>query len=251
MVAGAIALGFLSVGALFRYTDLGIVPFVAVAVIGVVVMLVAKAMPKKSAKGAETAAKWRAFKRYLDDIEQYEQVGEATEIFNRYLPYAIAFGIERGFVTKFAAVGADAPEWFGGGMATGAPGWDGGYGRRGRGPVVITNWGGGGFGGGSFGGSGGGRRAASGGGGGFDMPGMPDLQRTSDKGPRLAPGLSGGLFDLLTRLGSAFGSFSGGGGRSEASAAVGRAAAAVEGAAVAAAAASDEPVRIHIATIRR
>ena len=45
-IAGAVVVGFFTVGTLYRYTDLGMLPFIAIAVIGVVILLVAKAMPK-------------------------------------------------------------------------------------------------------------------------------------------------------------------------------------------------------------
>ena len=66
-------------------------------------------MPRKTRAGAEAAAKWRAFRRYLDDIEKYEGVEEAKAIFERYLPYATAFGLDRTWVAKFASVQAPTP----------------------------------------------------------------------------------------------------------------------------------------------
>ena len=41
-------------------------------------------------KGAEAAAKWRAFKRYLEDIENRSNLAESQGIFEKYLPYATA-----------------------------------------------------------------------------------------------------------------------------------------------------------------
>ena len=45
--------------------------------------------------GADAVARWRAFKRYLENIEKYTKVDDATAIFDRYLPYAVAFGIDK------------------------------------------------------------------------------------------------------------------------------------------------------------
>lgn len=70
-------------------------------------------MPRKTREGAEAAAKWRAFRRYLESIETYERVAEAKDIFDRYLSYAVAFGLEQSWVTKFASVDADLPKWYG------------------------------------------------------------------------------------------------------------------------------------------
>jgi uncharacterized membrane protein YgcG len=66
----------------------------------------------KTRHGAQSAAKWAAFKRYLIHIERYTQVKAAQEQFEKYLPYAIAFGIEQGWVKKFAAVDTPAPTWY-------------------------------------------------------------------------------------------------------------------------------------------
>jgi uncharacterized membrane protein YgcG len=69
-------------------------------------------MPRKSAQGAEEAAKWLAFKRYMEDIEKYTKVAEVQEIFDKYLPYAIAFGLEDSWIQKFARVNTPPPPWY-------------------------------------------------------------------------------------------------------------------------------------------
>jgi hypothetical protein len=180
------------------------------AVVAVLVLLagalqwLSKYMPRKTEKGAEAAARWRAFKRYLEDIERYEELGDHTEIFDRYLPYATAFGLEQSWVRKFAEVDAPAPEWFGPMMGGGGfPSMPrGGYHpRRGPGPVIV--WGGPG---------GSGPRGDSGGSGGAGVD-IPDLQSASDAAGRKLSQSSDGLFDLLKTAGDVFSGFSGGGGR--------------------------------------
>jgi uncharacterized membrane protein len=88
-------------------------PFCALGVVGVMVISVAAAMPRKTRFGAEEAAKWRAFKFYMQNLEKYTQVQEATAQFDRYLPYAIAFGIDRSWIRKFKPVQAmPIPIWY-------------------------------------------------------------------------------------------------------------------------------------------
>src|SRR5690606_26082375 len=70
-------------------------------------------MPRKTDKGAEAAAMWRAFRRYLQDIEKHRDLGAAGEIFDRYLSYAIAFEIDKGWIRKFSEAGARKPAWLG------------------------------------------------------------------------------------------------------------------------------------------
>jgi len=81
------------------------VPFLALIVVG-------GFMPRKTEKGATEAAQWNAFKRYLQDIERYDNLAEKVEIFERYFPYAIAFGLQKEYIRKFAAVEAPAPRWY-------------------------------------------------------------------------------------------------------------------------------------------
>jgi len=90
-----------------------ICPFVSIGIAAIAVIIVGQAMPAKTRKGAEEAAKWKAFKRYLQDIDRYTRMEEASEQFDRYLPYAVAFGIERSWINKFAAVPTTPiPLWY-------------------------------------------------------------------------------------------------------------------------------------------
>jgi hypothetical protein len=79
---------------------------------GVALMVAGRFMPVKTVKGAEATAKWNAFKNYLAQIDKMSDMGNAAELFEKYLPYAIAFGMNQSFVNKFARL-ADTP----------APGW--------------------------------------------------------------------------------------------------------------------------------
>jgi uncharacterized protein (TIGR04222 family) len=88
-------------------------PFVALGVVGAIVIGVAAAMPRKTRFGAEEAAKWRAFKTYMQHLEKYANVEEASAQFERYLPYAIAFGIDRSWIRKFKPVqNMPIPIWY-------------------------------------------------------------------------------------------------------------------------------------------
>jgi hypothetical protein len=172
---------------------------VALGLLAMALNFVATAMPRKTPAGAEAAAKWRAFRKYLDDIEKYEKVAESRQIFDKYLAYAIAFGLESSWIAKFARVGAPAPSWYGpvvvGGPLDSFPGnWP--YGRRPRGTVVVGP-----------GGVGGGRSRRQGGGD-FDVP---DLQDVSDSAGRSLQRSSDSLLDMFNTAAKVFGGFSGGG----------------------------------------
>ncbi|HIQ04677.1 MAG TPA: DUF2207 domain-containing protein, partial [Anaerolineae bacterium] len=105
-------LAFCLIPVLSTYTNYAICPALGVGMTAFGLMILARWMPRKTQKGSEAAARWQAFKRYLQNIEKYENLEEAKEIFDKYLPYAIAFGIEKEYVRKFAAVQAPAPQWY-------------------------------------------------------------------------------------------------------------------------------------------
>jgi len=110
LTAGA---GFLALSALSETAQGIICPFVGVGLPAVALIIVGQAMPVKTRKGSEETAKWKAFKRYLKDIERYAELEEATDQFDRYLPYAIAFGLERTWINKFASVPTTpVPIWY-------------------------------------------------------------------------------------------------------------------------------------------
>jgi uncharacterized membrane protein YgcG len=96
-----------------EYTGLAICLPVAMIITAVIFIVVGRHMPKKTPQGAEEAAKWLAFKRYLENIEKYGNLEEAKEQFDKYLPYAIAFGIERGLIRQFSKIDTPAPTWYG------------------------------------------------------------------------------------------------------------------------------------------
>lgn len=69
------------------------------------------ALPKTTAKGAEALARWQAFKRFINDMNA-KAAERHRSAFDRLLPYAITFGLEQGFMNKFAAVDTPAPQWW-------------------------------------------------------------------------------------------------------------------------------------------
>lgn len=106
---------------------------IGLGVTAVAFFLIARNMPARTRQGAEMRMRAEAFKRYLQNIEKYTNVKESKELFEKFLPYAIAFGLERSWTNKFAAVDTPMPGWY-------VPVWprpyyDPYYGRRG--PVVA------------------------------------------------------------------------------------------------------------------
>jgi len=119
-VIGSVVAGvFLTV----RTDAFALLPTVAAVIIWILLLRMSNAMPQKTRHGAESAAKWRAFRTYLRQIDKYENLGEARTLFDRYLSYAVAFGLEKQWIASFAAVGATSPAWFDSGGFGDAGGW--------------------------------------------------------------------------------------------------------------------------------
>lgn len=139
--------------------------------------LASQFMPRKSAAGAEAAARWAAFRNYLANIDRYRDLQEAQDVFDRYLPYAVAFDLDEEWIRRFAAVGAEGPPWFEPAPVPGGGSWwpRGGT-RRGMGVPGPGLPGGDGPGG--------------------DL-GVPDLQRASAGLGRSLQGMSASLAAML------------------------------------------------------
>jgi uncharacterized membrane protein YgcG len=89
-----------------------LLPF-AIGWVGIVAIVAGNVMPAKTRKGAEEAAKWRAFYEYLQNLEKYSDVEEAAQHFDDYLPYAVAFGLDRTWVRRFSSVpNVPIPYWY-------------------------------------------------------------------------------------------------------------------------------------------
>lgn len=89
-----------------------LLPTIAAVIMWAVMLRVAKGMPKKTRHGAEAAAQWRAFRAYLEDIRKHENLETATELFDRYLAYAVAFRLEKQWVKDFQRAGTPVPRWY-------------------------------------------------------------------------------------------------------------------------------------------
>jgi len=63
--------------------------------------------------GAERAARWQAFAKWLKALHEINPA-EAKAHLEAYLPYAIAFGIEKAFIARWLAIAPDTPppSWY-------------------------------------------------------------------------------------------------------------------------------------------
>ncbi|MFH1833678.1 MAG: DUF2207 domain-containing protein, partial [bacterium] len=69
-------------------------------------------MPQRTKKGAQEQKKWEAFRNYLDDLTRFQDMEAAQESFEKYLAYAIAFGVEKQWVRRFEGLNVPPPVWY-------------------------------------------------------------------------------------------------------------------------------------------
>jgi len=67
-----------------------------------------------SREGAILRDDWLGFKLYLETAERYRMQNLTPEIFEKYLPYAIIFGVEKKWGKAFNSFNMKAPNWYSG-----------------------------------------------------------------------------------------------------------------------------------------
>jgi hypothetical protein len=121
------------------------IPAIGLAATGIVRLGFARSMPRKTDFGADQAQRWRAFARYLQQMQQYTNVQAAADKYQQYLPYAVALGVDRELTRQFESVPAAMPPYYvpygwypypvgtpmGSGTTMGGPGGIGGSGGGG------------------------------------------------------------------------------------------------------------------------
>jgi uncharacterized membrane protein len=109
----SVGVGFCVMAALGDRIEAVICPFVSMGITSIVLLAVSRVMPAKTRKGAGEAAKWNAFRTYLRGTERYADLESVTDQFDRYLPFAIAFGLERTWIGKFSRIeSTPMPPWY-------------------------------------------------------------------------------------------------------------------------------------------
>lgn len=117
MVAGGV-IAFTSVhAAVFLAPVLGVAPLavgIAVALTGLVVLAFGWHMPARTEAGARAAESVLGFEEFLSRVEadRFERVARTPATFERYLPWAMAFGVEDRWIRVFDDVLTAPPEWY-------------------------------------------------------------------------------------------------------------------------------------------
>lgn len=91
---------------------------IAIGVLGVVMIVIAKYMPAKTELGSKIFNKVLGFKMYMETAEKYRVQNLTPETFERFLPYAMIFGIEKQWAEKFKDIYKGTPDWYEGDIST-------------------------------------------------------------------------------------------------------------------------------------
>ena len=61
------------------------------------------------------------FSEFLERVEsdKYERIDMTPDLFERFLPYAMAFGVEKKWASAFDGISQSAPQWYRGGSVVG------------------------------------------------------------------------------------------------------------------------------------
>jgi len=91
------------------------VTFIVAAVLsGAIVMCFGYFMPARTVAGARTYEDTRGFEEFLHRVEsdRFARVVKTPEMFERFLPYAMAFGVEAKWAKAFEDIYREPPTWY-------------------------------------------------------------------------------------------------------------------------------------------
>ena len=94
------------------------VPFIVAGVLScIILMAFAAVMPARSESGARMLEKVKGFEEFLRRVEspQFAHVKLTPELFDRCLPFAMAFGVEQKWAKAFEGIYREPPNWYAGG----------------------------------------------------------------------------------------------------------------------------------------
>ena len=115
---GGVLLGFLLavLGAILM-TGLGMQPasaIVAGVVSGVIVLVFGWFMPSRTVRGTRELEKVLGFQEFLSRVEgeRLERMVKTPEMFEKFLPYAMALGVEDNWAKAFEGIYTTPPNWY-------------------------------------------------------------------------------------------------------------------------------------------
>jgi uncharacterized membrane protein YgcG len=107
--------------ALSVYTGTAPMPWMVAAILsGLVIIVIGRFMSARTIPGARAYAKVLGFEDFLGRVEKdrIERLEKTPELFEKYLPYAMALRVEKKWVQAFSGIALQPPQWYAGGYDT-------------------------------------------------------------------------------------------------------------------------------------
>lgn len=117
-LVGGVALGILLTIALAALADRwGMAPLTALAAglaSGVIVVGFGRIMPARTQNGTRALEGVLGFEEFLTrvEVDRFDRLIKTPELFEKFLPYAMALGVEKNWANAFAAIVMNAPAWY-------------------------------------------------------------------------------------------------------------------------------------------
>ncbi len=86
--------------------------FLALFFVGVVMHEITPFLPRRTKLGDEAYREWLKFRNYLGSTAPIKKAADAQGLYERYLPYAVAFGVEVEWTERFLQLPFHVPDWY-------------------------------------------------------------------------------------------------------------------------------------------
>lgn len=119
-VAGGVILGFLCIwGGVFLGKNLGMapLPFILAGILsGLIIIIFGQFMPARTLAGTRALEGVLGFEDFLDHVEsdRFNRMVKTPEMFEKFLPFAMALGVEKNWSKAFQNIFTQPPNWYSG-----------------------------------------------------------------------------------------------------------------------------------------
>ncbi|MFH1455216.1 MAG: DUF2207 domain-containing protein [bacterium] len=109
---------FLGLCLMFNFvSEYGLIPIISIIISWVIIFIFGMLMPARTEKGLKTKEYLLGLKEYLniaekDRINFHNAPEKKPEIFEKFLPYAMIFGVEKAWAKEFEGIYTEPPKWY-------------------------------------------------------------------------------------------------------------------------------------------
>jgi uncharacterized membrane protein len=111
-------IGFFCILAVFFLESfMGFAAIISIIICGILIIIFSSLMPRKTAKGMDAYIEILGFKLYLSRAEKkqidfFNAPEKKPEVFEKFLPYAMALGVETAWAKEFEDIYKNPPDWY-------------------------------------------------------------------------------------------------------------------------------------------